>query len=173
MFGSILIGVGVDFVKINAIFEIQIPRYWLHRRNDPIFGPSKFPSWCPISMPLSPSDPRCWGSMHIYIGYFHPKYNFDIFHKNSKYEISSWTVYFYRARYLFHILVRKSHQKLALKNFKIFKLLTTTRTLLTFCVFPISFGQIQKVVKNNFHFYCVPLRPIFTFLRSELQKLLI
>ena len=101
MFGVVLIGVWVDFVKKIAIFEIQIPRYWLYRPNDPIFRPSKFPSSGSISMPLSPSDPRCWGSMHIYIGYFHPKYNFDISHKNSNYEISSWTVYFYRARYGF------------------------------------------------------------------------
>ena len=98
IFGVVGICVGVVVVKIIVIFEIQIPRYWVYHPFDPILRSSKFPSWCSISMTHSPSDPRCWGSMHIYIGYFHPKYNFDISQKNSNYEISSWAVYFYRAR---------------------------------------------------------------------------
>ena len=77
--------VKVVFVKKIAIFDFQIPGFWLHHPFDPNMGPSKFPSSCSISMPLSSSDPRCWWSMHINIGYFHPKYNFDISHKNSSY----------------------------------------------------------------------------------------
>ena len=101
MSGFVGIGVGTVFVKKIVIFEIQISRNWLHRRNDPILGPSKFRSSGHISLALSSSDPRCWGSMHIYVGYFHPKNNFDISHRKWNYEISSWTVYFYRARYCF------------------------------------------------------------------------
>ena len=108
---SSFIGIGVEvvFVQKIAIFEIQITRYWVYHPNDPNMGPSKFPSSCPISMPLSPSNPRCWGSMHIYIGYFHPKYNFHISHINSNYKISSWTVYFYRARYRLRDVVILKH----------------------------------------------------------------
>ena len=84
--------------KKIAIFEIQISRNWLYRWNDPNLGPSKFRSWWCISMTLSPWDPRCWWSMHIYIGYFHPKYNFHISNINWTYEISSPIVYFYRTR---------------------------------------------------------------------------
>ena len=100
MFAVVGFVVEVVFVEKNAIFDFQIPRFWLHHPFDPNMGPSKFPSSCPISMPLSPSNPRCWGSMHIYIGYFHPKYLFDISNINWTYKISSWVVYFYRARYL-------------------------------------------------------------------------
>ena len=110
--------VKVVFVKKIAIFDFQIPGFWLHHPFDPNMGPSKFPSSCPISMPLSPSDPRCWWSMHIYMGYFHPKYDFDISHKSPNYEISSPIVYFYRARYM----VRK-------------KIFTFHRGCQHFCVF--------------------------------------
>ena len=79
-------------------FIFQISRFWVYRPNDVILRPSKFLSRGSISMRQCPFDPRCWWSKHIYIGYLHPKYNFDISHKNWNYKISSWSVYFYRAR---------------------------------------------------------------------------
>ena len=87
------------FVEKFSISKKQIPEILVDHRNPLICGSSKFRSWPDISMTKSSGGPRCWGSMNIYIGYFHPKYNFHIFHKNVKYKISSRTVYFYRARY--------------------------------------------------------------------------
>ena len=98
MSGFVSIGVGCVFVKKIKNSEIQISRIWAYHPNEGFWRPSKFRSSPDISMTMNSVDPRCWRSMHIYIGYLHPKNNFNIFDKNRNYKISSWVVYFYRAR---------------------------------------------------------------------------
>ena len=98
---SRVVGIGVEvvFVKKNQNFQIQISRNWAYHFFGGFWGPSIYRSWGSILIGLYPSDPRCWRSMHTYIGCFHPKHKFDISHKNWNHKISSCPVYFYCPRY--------------------------------------------------------------------------